>query len=348
MMLTRAKRPYCIWSAIIHQGTPWTATGPAALVVAGMMADDRIDRGIEPIRADLLSFLVGVAEASAPSGWSMEQLEQLARYDIDALIDSGDDDAIYENDAATNAFYARSILGCVKVTPALMKVMLDGLQDANPRVRTRATMGAVALAKTGSLSKHARDLEAKLLAMAQDAESPDERSAHVLALGDLGRAPLEFLKDPSPAVRICAALAPALATDVSAIEELVDALTRHAGRIDHWFTDTPPQFSMHPRFYVVARAIERTTDFERLAAGAEALVAITTKYCVDRDWGPLLAAAFPDGGGIVKTDAQRRFLGALVERPDLWDSSFGNPRKWFKKAGLSYDRQVCARQVNAV
>lgn len=24
-----------LWSAIIHQGTPWTATGPAALVVAG-------------------------------------------------------------------------------------------------------------------------------------------------------------------------------------------------------------------------------------------------------------------------------------------------------------------------
>src|SRR2546429_9991902 len=44
-----------LWSAIIHQGTPWTATGPTALVVAGLLSDGRIDRG-EPIRANLLAF----------------------------------------------------------------------------------------------------------------------------------------------------------------------------------------------------------------------------------------------------------------------------------------------------
>jgi hypothetical protein len=48
-----------LWSAIIHQGTPWTATGPAALVVAGLLSDERIDH-VEPIRAGLLSFLVSV------------------------------------------------------------------------------------------------------------------------------------------------------------------------------------------------------------------------------------------------------------------------------------------------
>jgi hypothetical protein len=31
-----------LWSAIILQGTPWTATGPAALVVAGLLSDERI------------------------------------------------------------------------------------------------------------------------------------------------------------------------------------------------------------------------------------------------------------------------------------------------------------------
>src|SRR6266852_3392924 len=82
-----------LWSAVIHQGTPWTATGPAALVVAGIMADECIDHGNPPVRLDLLSFLVSVAEASTPSGWSMEQLERLASYNIDHLIDAEDENA---------------------------------------------------------------------------------------------------------------------------------------------------------------------------------------------------------------------------------------------------------------
>jgi len=332
-------------SAVIHQGTPWTATGPAALVVAGMMADERIDQGNRPVRLDLLSFLVSAAEASTPSGWSMEQLEQLASYNIDHLIDSEDENAFWEDEAADNAFFARSVLGCVAVTPVLMKVMLDGLEHANPRIRAGAAMGAVALAKVGSLRSDVTGLESKLVAMARDADTTDERSAHILALGDLGFAPLEFLTDPSPAVRICAAMAPALARNVGAIKELVDAVEYHARDIDTWFKDGPPQFSMRPRFYVVARVMERTTDFGQFASGAEAVVGITSKYCVDHEWGPLLVAAFPDGSGAVKTEAQRRFLGALINRAELWDPTFGNASKWFKKAGLPFDRHECERRT---
>jgi hypothetical protein len=45
-----------LWSAIIHQGTPWTATGPVALVIVGFLSDSRIDCGDLPLRASLLSF----------------------------------------------------------------------------------------------------------------------------------------------------------------------------------------------------------------------------------------------------------------------------------------------------
>ncbi|MBO0759246.1 MAG: hypothetical protein J2P54_25685 [Bradyrhizobiaceae bacterium] len=147
------------------------------------------------------------------------------------------------------------------------------------------------------------------MAMARDAETADERSAHVLAIRDLGLARLEFLKDPSPAVRACAAMAPAFANNVDAIKR-VDTLEHHARDIDSWFTDRPPQFSMHPRFYVLARVIEVATDFGQFVSGAEALVGITSKHCVDEEWGPLLAAAFPDGSGAATTEAQRRFLDA--------------------------------------
>jgi hypothetical protein len=333
-----------LWSAIIHQGTPWTATGPVALVVAGLLSDERIDRG-EPIRANLLSFLVSVAEAPDHARLSIEDLERMAAFDVEPFLDSEDDDAIYDNEAALESFYARSILGCIRVIPALMRAMLEGLSHGSPRVRACAAMGVVTLARTESLRDYSKDLESRLLALAQAAEDTDERSAHVLALGDLGCSPVEFLEDPSPAVRMCAALAPGLAADPTAIAVLLDSLEGHAGEIDSWFVEKPPQFPTRPRFPVVARVIQQVKDFDRLVNAAIAVVGVTHKYCVDSDWGPLLAAAFSDGSGTIKTTAQHRFLGALVKQRKLWDRTLGNARQWFKQAGLPYDREACARRV---
>jgi hypothetical protein len=332
-----------LWSAIIHQGTAWTATGPTALVVAGLLSDERIDRG-ESIRANLLAFLVSVAEAPKQADLSIEELERMAAFDIEPFLDSEDDEAIYENEEAINSFYARAILGCIRVAPVLMKVMLEGLNHSSPRVRSCAAMGAVTLAKTDSLQSYTKDLESQLLALARGARDSDERSAHVLALGDLGYSPIAFLEDASPAVRMCTALAPSLATDLAAIAELIRVL-ESAARIDDWFVERPPQFSMRPRFIVVARLVERVKDFERLAAAAEAVAQVTWKFGVDFDWGPLLVAAFPDGSGIVRTEAQRRFLRALVSKAELWDPTCGNAYKWFKRAGLPYDRQLCAERL---
>ena len=196
-----------LWSAIIHQGTPWTATGPAALVVAGFLADEQIDHG-EPVRADLMSFLASVAEAPEQSGLDLEELNRMAAFEIEPFIDSEDETALYENEEAANSFYARAILDCIRVAPVLLKVMLDGLAHSNRRVRTCAAMGAVTLAKTPSLRGYAKDLGSRLLSLARAASNSDERGAHVLAIGELGFSSAEFLEDPSPAVRICAALAP--------------------------------------------------------------------------------------------------------------------------------------------
>jgi hypothetical protein len=185
-----------------------------------------------------------------------------------------------------------------------------------------------------------------LLALARAAEDTDERSSHVLALGDLGYSPVEFLKDTSPAVRMCAALAPSLATDPVAINELLNTLEHHAGQIDEWFAEKPPQFPMRPRFPVIARLTQQVKDFNRLVNAAIAVVAVTAKFCVDFDWGPLLAAAFADGSGRIKVEYQRRFLKALVNKPELWDSTFANAIKWFKRAGLPYDRKACAKMID--
>jgi hypothetical protein len=233
------------------------------------------------------------------------------------------------------------------VAPVLIKVMIDGLDSSDARMRAVAGMGAVALAKTPPLHAYAGAVQSKLLALAmtQAANDSDERSAHVLALGDLGVSPTLFLEDPSPAVRMCAALAPALKDHPAAIYELLRALALHAGEIDGWFVERPPQFHARPRFAVIARLAEQVRDFERLVDAAVATITISSAMLVDYDWGPFLAAAFPDGNGVVKTAAQRKFLTALVNRAELWDPRIGNADKWFKKAGLPRDRAQCAARL---
>lgn len=97
---------------------------------------------------------------------------------------------------------------------------------------------------------------------------------------------------------------------------------------------------------MVAAAIERVGDFERLLPAAVALARIATKYTVDFDWGPLLLAAFPDGALPERlSEAQRRNLSALVDNPDLWDPRLGNASLVFKRAGLPYERDACRALV---
>jgi hypothetical protein len=228
-----------LWSAIIHQGTPWTATGPAALVVAGFLSDERLDRG-QSIRANLLSFLCSVAEAPEQMRVTEDELKRMAAYDIEPLIDAGDNEALYGSEDAANAFFARAVLGCIRAAPVLMRVMFESMENPSSHVRACAAMGAVALVKIRSLRGFARKVELKLLHLAQAAQDTDERSSLVLALGDLGYSPAAFLQDPSPPVRMCAALAPSLASDPDAITVLLNVLEHNAGDIDNWFVERPP------------------------------------------------------------------------------------------------------------
>jgi hypothetical protein len=337
-----------LWFAVMHQGTPCTATGPVALVIAGLLSDERIDRRSKPIRVDLLEFLVHVAAIAEAPECDLEELERQASYDIEEFIDSDDSEKLYEDEDAQNAFEARAILGCVKAAPVLMEVMLEGMANMNPRIRVLSVMGAAALARSKSLKVQAEEIKSRVMALARSAQHSDERSAHVLELGNLGIAPVAFLEDPSPAVRMCAALAPGLAANPVATNILLNTLEHHIEDIGNWFTESPPQFSMGPRFSVVAQLIERVPEFERLVDAAVAVARTASKYSPEFDWGLLLAKAFPDSKGTVTTDAQRRFLGALVDNAELWDPTSGNASWGFKKVGLPHDRKLCAQRVRKV
>ncbi|MEU6040281.1 hypothetical protein ABZ801_33230 [Actinomadura sp. NPDC047616] len=351
-----------LWSAVIHQGTPWAVTAPAALVVAGLVADPAAAapaaEGEAALRAPLLEFLAEVAAAGQPDlgddelsaiahppGVAEEEIQAA----WNAMLDDDDTEALA--DAAADAIIARVVLEIRSVAPVLLPPVEAAIADNDPRVRVTAADAAASLLALPGLGGHRGRVAAQVEQAARRTAHRDERAALVLTLGHLGVAPRDFLADPDPAVRACAALAPALEDDPAAAAELLTALRRPA-EADAWFTDRPPQFGMHVRFTLLDAALRRVGDFERLLPPALAIAEITSPFCADSDWGRLLAAAFPDPGDPPApparlTDAQRAYLRALVANESLWDSRNGNAHLAFKRAGLPHDRDACRRLAEA-
>lgn len=83
-------------SAILHQGTPWTATPPVAQTVPHLLAQPALDVGSErPVRLPLLGFLTGVAEVVPASGLAREELLEMAgACDLAPWLATGDDEAL--------------------------------------------------------------------------------------------------------------------------------------------------------------------------------------------------------------------------------------------------------------
>jgi hypothetical protein len=153
-------------------------------------------------------------------------------------------------------------------------------------------------------------------------------------MGELGLDPSSYLRDPHPGVRACAALAPALATDPAATEEILAALLDPAAT-DDWFTNRPPQIRMRIRGTLIAAAVDRVSVPDRLLPAALALAPIATGHTAAHDWGVLLRAFEPG------SPAQLRYVGALVANDDLWDPGNGTIGLIFRDAGLPYDRAAC-------
>ena len=73
-----------------------------------------------------------------------------------------------------------------------------------------------------------------------------------------------------------------------ALDELTQAIEQHAGDINAWFVDRPPQFSMHPRFYVDSRLVQEIDGF---VAATRRYSAISprrgaSRHLVSLDLGP--------------------------------------------------------------
>ncbi|GHJ44033.1 hypothetical protein Cs7R123_13750 [Catellatospora sp. TT07R-123] len=211
--------------------------------------------------------------------------------------------------------------------------------------RTRAMTAAalVVLVRDPALADRRAEIVAYHREAAAAAADRWECASYVIGLGDLGEAPREWLDDPRLAVRVCAALAPALADDPTAVKLLVrTAQTPRA--LDESFSEPfaprsrPPAPWEEPPHQVLLRTVcERVSDFGRLYPAACAAAELHGSVA----FGPYLPVAFPDGlpPDRQATGPQSAFAQLLADRDDLWDGTRPQAAAVFTAAGLPADRE---------
>jgi hypothetical protein len=160
-----------LWGHVLHQGTIYAATEPAAVTIARMLPDHRLEvpvrtrgdvaqqRPAKPMRAELLDFLAAVGEsckAYGPNGEMTEdELTESARADdpvVERMASSmaraqfSDDWPDDASERASWVFYARAIIKSREAAPQLLGAVVPFLSDPDPAVRLSAAGAAEKLA----------------------------------------------------------------------------------------------------------------------------------------------------------------------------------------------------------
>lgn len=344
--------------AVLHQETIYSATAPAAVAVSRLVADPRTltpvshftDLGQPPrlLRESLLDFLATFAESAGyeRAGVSYGSLAARQSDQVEHVVEClwrGDfkvpaSDEV--RDRASDVYEARAVLQARGVLAEIAPRVVAQMTASDPRVRQSAANAAAKIAKAMNNSDFAGGILSTLETIAATAD-PRDRASLVMSIGELGGDPGAFLDDPEFVVRACAALAPQLANNAKATAVILQAV-ESPNEIDR-LTDGIPQFQMRARFSFVIAAVERVETFDELLPGALAIAAVGNAYTVEHDIGPLLAKAFPAPykPGRPLTHSQRTFLEALVTHEDVWSKKLGNPKPWFERVGLLYDREAC-------
>jgi hypothetical protein len=311
-----------LWSAITHQGTVYSATVAATPFLLRILADD----AAMPIRATLLSVLEVIAGGSS-------------YHDVHAEFFPADERETAEWQERLDRELA-DVAGCRREAAAGLDLVLRFVADPALDVRLQATSTAASLSLLPEVSDEARArVQNALRAVAEHDDSHVVRASAVLSLSLLGSDTRRWLAQQSSPIRVAAALSPGLRDDPDAQAILLDALARPE-ELDALFPDGLPQLSGYPRFTVIATVCDRVPDREAALPALLAALRLASNWTVDVDRAPMLRYFFPPPaqGGTVLSRPQRAFLGALVQRDDLWDPKNGNAMGAFKQVGLPYSR----------
>ncbi|QUX27235.1 hypothetical protein KGD83_18115 [Nocardiopsis akebiae] len=336
-------------SALLHQGTVYPATVPAALFVAGILDRPELDG---PARAPLpeasgedrgsprrvlLGFLAAAAEGAlyqTPSGPVAEPPTGAELDRVYAALASDDEEeavGVWET-PAVDALMGRAGPEMRAAAPVLYAAVEPHLTASDAHTRMCAVEAAAALARLGGL-------EPDLSGAADMAETRDEGAVIVLALGACGADTTEFLAHADPAIRACAALAPGQRANPVAAAELAAALADPEAA-DAWFTRRPSHFTGHVRFALVRELAERSTaeDAARLLPVLRALAPLASPLTAAADAGPLLDLAFRSADPAGLTAVQRDYLRVLADHDGFWDGRFANFLVVLARLGLPRER----------
>ncbi|MFI6576238.1 HEAT repeat domain-containing protein [Nocardiopsis sp. NPDC050513] len=338
---------YYFHSAILHQGSVYPATPPGTLFVAALLDDLVRGRWVpaggddaERWRVALLDTLREVAESAATDESDAElaelaELPEAERREILAAM-RADDDEVWE-DPALEAMTWQALADLRAAAPALLEAARPLLAHGDSATRLRAVEAASAIARLGRL-------DVDLSGSVASARGRDETAAVVLALGELGHDTSEYLTHHDPAIRACAALAPARSGDPAATRELVAALA-DPEEPERWFTTDLACF--RGRYTLVSTLADRSepADAGRLLPVFRALAAHAFLHSAEIDCGPLLRLAFPrreDGGARTGglSDVQRAYLAALVANDGLWPGTFSSVSLLLGGLDLPTDREA--------
>ncbi|WP_328335985.1 MULTISPECIES: HEAT repeat domain-containing protein [unclassified Streptomyces] len=317
--------------SVLHQESLYSATAPAALYVSAVLNDPRTlarhenyftwDDQPRPLRAALLEWLGQIADSAAYGETSDEE-------------EDGNDPGV------TDA--VRAVRGTIH------DAVSAHLLAPDPTVRAAALSATAALLQSPELASRISGTTQVLRRLLTESPDRRERASTVLTIGAWGQDTTTWLEDPDPAIRACAALSPACADNTNATRTILRALLEPVV-IDSWFLEPTaadpwageplPHIEGRLRYALLSAATERAADFEELLPAAMASVPFCSNLTIAKDWGPLLATAFPSGynQGTNLTLAQHRYLNALADRDVCWRHTH-LITSWFDDIGLPADR----------
>lgn len=335
-----------LWNQVTHQETVHTATAPVAEMIARMLTDHRLampapmgeDRSM---RAALLSYLGHVAAWSAYFQAEPDTVAYVRRDDPEVsvfeIVWEPEDDPDY-------VVVGRLGSGCARRAAVVIPLLLPWL-DAPDSEERRAALYAVACwlgLAGGHVAVPSQALE-HLTVVATDASvEPEVRTDCVLGLAAAGIDTGDLLDDPSMVVRTCAALSPAVATDPRTLQVITTALTGPE-ECDYWLDRRRPvpyaEATLSAR--LVEAAVRCTDDFEQLLPAALGVAAAARPSSIDKTWGPLLAAAFPQPPAThVLSAAQCAYVSALAANDALWQEPHEERDELLRGLGLPLDRDA--------
>lgn len=238
-----------------------------------------------------------------------------------------------EADAPGEVLLAAARVDCFDLLPEVFAAVEPLLAAPAPGLRIHAASAAAMLSRHPDLVAHRPRLLAYHLAECVS-DDPHHRASMLLGAGELDGVPREWLRDPHPGVRVCAALAPTLADDPEATAVLLTEATRNPAVIDMQAFEGMMALTVLPHAAAVLaeRLCRGVGDIDRLLPAAAASVPYGATYL---DAGeehrteaalcePYLRVVFPDGlpSPPAATPAQRQLAAAVARHDPAWERDF--------------------------